>query len=628
MAAELVETSRLFARTVARVDPQWVEQAGAHLLVRTYSEPHWDAKRGAVMAYERATLYGLPIVVRRRVTYSSIDPTLSRELFLRHALVEDEWNAHHRFLEHNRRVLEQARSLEDKLRRRVVVDEEAVYAFYDARVPADVVSGRHFDVWWKGVRRDQPHLLDLDLRAVAPEPDDVDGFPDRLRVGGVELPLTYAFAPGEKHDGVTLHLPLTALNAVPSAALTWVVPGLRHERAVGLLKSLPKDLRRLLVPAPDTATAALREMRYDERVPFETALSQALRRVAAVDVPVSSFDVAKLPAHLRLHVSVRDGDGSVVGVGDDLDRLRTRLAPQLRQAVAGAAVSLQRRGLREWPGGTLPRTVELDRDGARVVGYPALVDEGSTVGVRVLPSAAEQAVAMPGGTRRLLLLTTPSPARGLLGALSARDKLALARDTDGHAAETVRDAITAAVDLVVADAGGPAWDEAGWQALRRSVESRLPESARGVLRQLMQLHALAHDLRERLRPAPPTAFAPAYDDLRTQLRDLVPDEVATVHGARRLPDVVRYLEGMRVRLDRLPQNVSRDLAAMDRVHAAEDAWHDAVDAVPPAVAVPPALLEVRWMLEELRVSLFAQQLGTAYPVSDKRVLQAVAAARP
>jgi ATP-dependent helicase HrpA len=314
-------------------------------------------------------------------------------------------------------------------------------------------------------------------------------------------------------------------------------------------------------------------------------------------------------------------------VGDDLDELRRRLAPALRQAVAGLAPSLHRQGLRDWPGGTLPRTIEMQRDGARVVGYPALIDEGASVGVRVLPSAAEQAVAMRSGIRRLLLLTLPSPARAVLGALSARDKLALARDTGGHAAEAVRDAIAAAVDALVQEAGGPPWEESTYDALRSRVDEQLPQRAAAVLRDLAQVHAIAHEVREQLTATQAAAAADAVADMRAQLEELVPPDVATTLGAARLHDVARYLTATRLRAERLPRETARDLALMDRVHAVEDAWHEALDALPRSVPVPTALAEVRWMLQELRVSLFAQQLGTAHPVSEKRILQAIAAAR-
>ena len=623
MAAELVETSRLFARAVAAIDPQWIEQAGAHLLSRSYSEPHWDARRGVAMGYERVSLYGIPVVARRRVSWAGVDADLTRELFIRHALVEGEWSAHHRFLARNRDVAADARSLEDKLRRRDVVDDDALYRFYDERVPATAVSGRHFDSWWKTTRRTDPGRLDLTLDDLAPPSTDVAGLPDTLHGGDAELPLAYRFDPGADDDGATAQLPLALLNRVSAAAFSWHVPAHRHELAVAFIRGLPKELRRALVPAPEAAVAALAEMRYDERTSFADALRAALLRVRGVVVPPSSWVGLDLPSYLRLHIAVIGPDGAVLAFGDDLGQLREQLAPQLSRVLAGAAPSLTREGLQAWPGGRLPTTVEVEQDGAVVVGHPALVDTGDSVAVRVLPSAPEQQAAMRTGTRRLLLLTIPSPARAVLDALAARDKLALARDTDGRAADAVRDAIAASVDALVDDCGGPAWDEASFARLRDYVAQRLAGRSSEVLRRLAEVHALAHDLRQALAIAPPAAMRPAYDDLRAQLADLVPADVASESGEARLPHLIRYLQAIRQRLERLPRDIGRDLTLMQRVHAVEDAWHQALDELPPSADVPTALAEVKWMLEELRVSLFAQQLGTAHPVSGKRILQVV-----
>jgi ATP-dependent helicase HrpA len=457
---------------------------------------------------------------------------------------------------------------------------------------------------------------------VATSAGDVDGYPDALTVNDMELPLTYRFAPGAGDDGVTARLPLATLNRIPAAALTWLVPSRRHELATALIKALPKDLRRALVPAPDTARAALQQITYDERVPFTEALRAALVRVAAVDVGQAWRAVA-LPTDLRLHLEIVDDHGELVARGDDIDELRVRLAPQLQRALASAAPTLTREGLQAWPGGRLPRTIEMETNGAIAVGYPALVDTGDSVAVRVLASADEQRQAMACGTRRLLLLTLPSPARAALDSLSAREKLALSRDTDGRPAEAVRDSISAAVDALVEHAGGPAWDEAAFARLRGHVGQRLAGRATEVLRLVADVHAIAHDLRLALSSEPPAVMRPSYDDMRAQLAALVPDNVATITGSTRLAHLPRYLEAMRQRLERLPRETAKDLTLMERVHAIEDAWHDALDAIPSSAPVPAPLGDVKWMIEELRVSLFAQRLGTAHPVSEKRILQVV-----
>ena len=624
MAAELVETSRLFARTVASIDPQWVEQAGEHLLDRTYSEPHWDERRGAVMGYERVTIYGIPLVARRRVGWARVDPVVARELFIRHALVEGEWKSHHAFLARNRQVALEGRSLEDKLRRRDVVDDEAVLVFYEQRLPSSVVSARHFDAWWKTARRADPTLLDLSLTDLAPaRADEVAGCPDTLVIGDVEVPLRYRFAPGDPDDGVSAELPLALLNRVPAAAFSWHVPARREELAVALIKALPKDLRRALVPAPDTARAALARMTVDLHTPFAQAFADVLTRVVGVNVPAAAFKDAPLPTHLRMHVTVLGVAGEVLATGDDLDALREQLASQLRRTLAAAAPSLAREGLREWPGGRLPRSIEMERDGAQIVGYPALVDTDGTVAVRILATPAEQHAAMRLGTRRLLLLTVASPARAVLDTLPARDKLALARDTDGRAADAVRDSISAAVDALVEEAGGPAWDAESFNLLRDYVAARLAPHAAELLRTAAEIHQLAHEVRDALVGEPPDILRASYDDMRVQLAALVSVDVATRVGSERLGHLPRYLRAMQQRLERLPRDPARDIKLMQRVHDVEDAWHDALDELPTGSAVPTTLADVPWMLQELRVSLFAQQLGTAHPVSEKRILQVV-----
>ena len=628
MAAELVETSRLFARMVAKVEPEWIEAAATDLLLRTYSEPAWDAKRGAVMAYERVTLYGVPLVARRRVGYARIDPVVSRELFLRHALVEGEWDAHHTFLERNRQTIASLQTLEAKARRRdLIADDDAVLAFYDERVPASAVSARHFDSWWKVARRETPDLLDLavsDLlqKSAAPE---LEQYPDAWQIGEIKLPLTYRFKPGSPTDGVTVHLPLTVINQVPAASFTWQVPGLRHELATALIRGLPKPLRRLLVPAPDTAATALTELAVEERRPFHLALGAVLLRQTGVEIPPAAWSPGSLPSHLRVHLEVTNATDYVLGRGDDLEELRVKLAPAVRREVAKVAPALEQSGFRRWPNDVLPRRVVTESDGLQTAGFPALVDEGETVGVRVLPTESEQVAAMTAGTRRLLLLTISSPARVVLDRMSNEAKLALARDSEGQPAAVVRDCIAAAVDAIMAEHGGPAWDAASFDALRAAVAAGLPATASMALRIATEIHAAAFDLKARLGSSGPAAAAPAYDDLRHQLADLVPADVATTCGLARLPAVLRYLQAMQRRLDRLPLDVAKDLLLMDRIHAVEDVWHDALEAWPAGTPVPHELLEVRWTLEELRVSLFAQSLGTAYPVSEKRILQTVAA---
>ena len=474
MAGELVETSRLFARQCAKIEPEWVEPLAQHLVKRSYNEPHWEARRGSVVAVERVTLYGVPVVAGRTVQYGRIDPELSRELFIRHALVEGDWRTHHRFFAANRELLDDVEDLENRARRRdILVDDETLFRFYDARIPAHVVSGAHFDSWWKQARHADPDLLtftpDLLLADAATRVDPAD-YPDTWQQGDLSLKLRYTFEPGSPTDGVAVEVPLAVLNRVDAAEFDWQVPGLRLDLVTELIRSLPKQLRRLLVPAPDQAREALAHME-PLREPLLEALAHELSRLAGTPVPADAFDLTRLPPHLRVTFRVLDARGGLLAEGKDLDELRRRLRPRQRETLAQAASSLERGGLRAWPADLpeLPRTFSRRVGDQNLAGFPALVDEGDTVAVRVLATAGDQERAMPLGTRRLLLLQLPSPARAVLGRLDNAQKLALASAPHASPSAMFDDCMAAAVDALVDEAGGAAWTASAFGRLLEQV---------------------------------------------------------------------------------------------------------------------------------------------------------------
>ncbi|WP_428966684.1 ATP-dependent RNA helicase HrpA [Micromonospora fluostatini] len=626
MAAELVETSRLWGRVAGRIEPEWVEPLAGHLVKRSYSEPHWEKKQAAVLAYEKVTLYGVPIVTSRKVNFGRIDPALSRELFIRHALVEGDWSTHHRFWQDNRRLLTEIEELENRARRRdILVDDETVFHFYDQRIPADVVSGRHFDAWWKTARREQPDLLtftrDLlvnDGRGGVAEAD----YPDEWRAEGVALPLTYRFEPGTPTDGVTVDIPLPMLNQVPAESFDWQVPGLREELVVALIRSLPKAVRRNFVPVPDHARAALAAITPGEE-PLLDALTRQLRRMTGVTVPADAWDLAKLPPHLRVTFRVIGDEDKPVAEGKDLPALQRQLRQEVRQVVAAAAPEVTRTGLTGWEFGTLPRTIEQVRAGYAVTAYPALVDEGATVGVRVFDSEAEQAAAHWAGTRRLLRLTVPSPAKILQGRLSNEAKLALSRNPHGSVPALIEDAAGAAIDQLVADAGGPAWDADGFAALRDRVRADLVDTVVEVMQRVRKVLAAAYAVEQRLGATKNLAVVAALADIRNQLSGLVHAGFVTEAGYARLPDLLRYLTAIERRLDRLPGNPQRDKSQQDRIAVVQKEYADLLAALPPARRGAAAVRQIRWMIEELRVNVFAQALGTPYPVSEQRIYRAM-----
>ncbi|OZV81022.1 ATP-dependent helicase [Micromonospora echinospora] len=626
MAAELVETSRLWGRVAGRVEPEWVEPLAQHLVKRSYSEPHWEKKQAAVLAYEKVTLYGIPLVTGRKVNFGRIDPGLSRELFIRHALVEGDWSTHHQFWRDNQKLLTEIEELEHRARRRdILVDDETIFAFYDQRIPADVVSGRHFDAWWKKTRREQPDLLtftrELLVNAGRGGVDEAD-YPDEWRSDGVTLPLTYRFEPGTPTDGVTVDIPLPLLNQVPAESFDWQVPGLREELVVALIRSLPKAVRRNFVPVPDFARAALAAITPGEE-PLLDALTRVLRRMTGVTVPRDAWDLDKLPAHLRVTFRVLDEENKPVAEGKDLPALQRQLKAEVRQVVAAAAPDVARTGLREWTIGTLPRTIEQVRAGYRVTAYPALVDEGETVGVKVFDSEAEQAAAMWAGTRRLLRLTVANPAKFLQGRLSNEAKLALSRNPHGGVQQLIADATGAAIDKLVADAGGPAWDAEGFAALRDKVRADLVDTVVEVMDRVRKVLAAAHAVQQRLTRTTDLTLVAALADLKGQLAGLVHAGFVTETGYARLPDLLRYLTAIERRLDRLPGNPQRDRQQQDRIAVVQKEYQDMLAALPAGRRDAEAVRQIRWMIEELRVNVFAQALGTPYPVSEQRIYRAM-----
>ncbi|HWH96651.1 MAG TPA: ATP-dependent RNA helicase HrpA [Baekduia sp.] len=634
MVAELVETARLFGRTAARIEPGWVEPLAAHLVKRTYSEPRWERRRGAVVATERVTLYGLPIVAGRTVAYAQIDPEASRDLFVRRALVERDWDTRHRFFADNARMLEEVDALEQRERRRdILVDDQVLHDFFDARVPADVVSAAHFDRWWKDARRSDPALLTYTLELlVRPEARDAlagAGRPDAWRQGELVLPLTYAFAPGAEHDGVTVHVPLAALPQLRATGFDWLVPAFREELVTALLRGLPKDLRRPLVPVPETAALAVQRMK-PRSGPLVEVLAREVSALKGTLVPAQAFDPGALPNHLKMTFAVEDESGAPVASGTDLAAVREQVRPRLRAALSAATAEHERTGLTAWEGfDALPREIALPGAGEAVRAFPALVDRGDHVDVKMMESPVAQAAAMRTGTRRLLLLSIPSVARQVVGALDNRAQLLLAAAPHGGLAAVVDDATAAAADALIDEAGGPAWDAAGFARLRGHVAGALTARTTAVMRDVVEILAARADLHRRMEALVAPPLRDARQDVAEQLGGLVFPGFVTATGAGRLADVVRYLRAADRRLERLPDVVAVDRDRMAGVRALEAQLRDRVKAyVSAGRPVPAALSDAGWLVQELRVSQFAQALGVRGQVSAKRIRKLLDDAAP
>ena len=631
MAGELVETGRLWGRQNAAIKPEWAERLGSHVVKRSYSEPHWSAKRVAVMAYEKVTLYGVPLISDRLITYGRIDPALSREFFIRHALVQGEWRTQHAFFHTNRALVEEAEELEHRARRRdIVVEEETLFEFYDARVGADVVSGAHFDQWWKRERRERPDLLTFDpqmlTHASAGEIRATD-FPmswhDSDEVG-LTFPISYHFEPGAEQDGLTIEVPVATLNRVEAADFSWLVPGLREELVIELIRSLPKNLRVNFVPAPNTAREFLAAVPAGAE-PLLDALERHLLSSTGVMVPRGAWDWERVPSHLQPTFRVVDEEGQEAAKGKDLESLKAPLRPSLERAIADVAADsgVSATGQTSWTFDTLEESFVQRRAGHEVRGFPALVDEGSTVGVRVCASAEEAEARHRLGVRRLLLLALGrAPTPESLG-LDQRSKLALVASPYPTVPELIEDVRAAVVgDLV--DARPPVRDQAAYAALLAVAREQHAASVLVTIQDVLRALEGWRGCDKMLSGRAELTTLPALTDMTSQVERLMSRGFIGEAGAAQLREYPRYLKAIQHRRERLDEQVARDRQQMDQMAHLHDAWLNQMAALPEDRPPSAGQRAVRWLLEEYRVSLWAQHLGTSGSVSDQRIRKALA----
>ena len=590
MAAELVETNRLWARVAARIQPEWVERVGAHLCKRSITDPHWDAQRGAAVATERVSMYGLPIVPARTVDYARIDPVEARELFIHHALVQREWSTTYPFVQDNLNRVDEVRTLEDRARRRdIVLGDEQLFQFFDARLPAEVTGARHFDRWWKREQRTHPLLLNLTVEHIVRDdigPVDLAQFPDHWVQGAREFRLSYIFEPGNPIDGVLVHVPLAVLNQVAPSGFDWFVSGHRAELVDAMLRGLPKVIRRQLTPIGDHVRAFLATADPTSGAMVDALASYVTHAVRDVTTAVhpSEFDMSRIPEHLRVTFTVDDESGTPIAVDKDLEVLVAKLAPQMRGAIAGAVAGFitEQTGLRTWTVGTVPPTVGVVRNGHAVQGFPALVDNGDSVSLRVLSTQAEQQRAMRLGTRRLIALSVTPPRKAMERMVDNNARLALARLHLGAVDVLVDDCITAALDQLIRVHSGPAWDEAAFVVLRDAVRSDLADTAETLVKTGALIAASAGRIAGRLDTFRAAAFATSVDDINRQLRWLVNPGFVTATGAPRLGDVLRYTRAIEARLDKLTGDAARDAQRTATIGRLQDDVDDVLLAGTPA----------------------------------------------
>lgn len=700
LSAELVETSRLWARTNAAIEPQWIEEVGKHLISVQYSEPHWSLSSGAAVAYAKGTLFGLTIYADRPVQYARVDAAAAREIFIQSALVEGQWHTQHKFYLRNQRALAEVEELEARLRRRDLrVDDSVLFAFYDARVPAHVTDVRAFDKWWKQARLEDDNFLDFNPeKLINEEAADYDDsqFPrqwvQRTDSGELTLDLRYEYAPtagvggarteAAKRDGVAVQVPILFLNQLSPEPFRWQIPGLRHELVTALIKSLPKAIRRNFVPAPDVARAACAALEEDyspatdELIP---SLALVLRRLRGVVVEPEAFNWDAVPEHLKMGFQVRNARNKILGEGKDLRALQQQLHKEIRsaladslgasdeamakmvalaqggsgnsggsgnasgparpgsakgaknpakgtQAEAGASGGVREvTGLTEFPAdmfpdGAIPRKVQRVIATQAVNGYPALVDEGSSVGLRIFPTEAEQLHAQRRGIIRLLQLQVPSPVRYVSEHLSHKEKIVFTQNPHGSIDELIRDCTVAALDHLVPHT--PIFTHAEYSELYEHVRAELIETVFDVTKLVAEILSEATALKKAIKKATSLTTMHAVSDVKAQMENLVYPGFVAQTGYDQLVHLPRYLKAAQVRLTKLGPNLHRDNQLMLTVQDLEDSYDNAVKSLPAGTIVPDALRRVNWMIEELRVSFFAQELGTAYTVSEKRIAKA------
>ncbi|MGL1043253.1 ATP-dependent RNA helicase HrpA [Vibrio vulnificus] len=629
MSAELVETSKLWGRIIAKIQPEWIEPLAKHLIKRSHSEPHWSKKQAAVMAYEKVMLYGIPIVPKRLVNYGNIDASVSREIFIRSALVEGDWETKHAFFKQNRKLLLEVEELEHKSRRRdILVDDEELFQFYDQRVGTEVVSGRHFDTWWKQASKKESELLNFEkemlFKGDASHVTDLD-YPNFWHQNGLKLKLSYQFEPGDDSDGVTVHIPLPILNQIDPAGFDWQIPGLRHELVVSLIKSLPKTLRKNFVPAPNYADAFLSRVTALE-MPLLDALEKELRRMTGATVLREDWKLDQVPDHLKVTFRAVDERNRKLKEHKDLHELKESLKEKVQETLSKVADDdIEQQGLHTWSFGELPQVYQQKRGGYQVKAFPALVDNKDSVETKLYETEQEQISAMKAGQRRLILLNVPSPIKYLHANLPNKSKLGLYFNPYGKVLDLIDDCIACGVDKLIEEQGGLVWEPEKFEALKEHVRAELGDTVVDIAKQVETILTTAFNINKKLKGKIDFTMAFALSDIKAQIEGLIFKGFATECGWKRLPDILRYMKAIERRMEKLPIDPNKDRLHMLKIESVVKDYKELLNKIPKGLAVPENVKEIRWMIEELRVSLFAQQLGTPYPVSDKRVKNAIEA---
>ncbi|MGZ9897900.1 ATP-dependent RNA helicase HrpA [Shewanella gaetbuli] len=624
MAAELTETSRLFARCCAKIQPEWLEPLAAHLIKKNQVEPHFEAKAGSVVAFENQVLYGLTVVNRRRVQYGPINPVEAREIFIRSALAEGQLQTKEAFFVNNQKLKQDIEELEHKSRRRdILVDDDVLVDFYEPRIPQGIYNAPLLFKWWKKARVEQPELLNfyeqLLMQRSAEHISALD-FPEVWHKGNLALTVSYNFEPANIDDGVSVHIPVALLNQIDDQDFDWLVPGLREEKVVALIKSLPKTLRRNFVPAPDYARACVQAMTPFD-LPLVDSLCKQLLRMSGTKVTPDDFDFNQLAAHLLINFKVEDDKGRLVAEGRQIEPLKEQLQGVVAKAIRKVAdKGIEQAQITQWSFGDLPKQYQQRKGNYEVKAFPALIDNKSDVEIKLFDDEHEAAKQHRLGIRRLLLLNIPSPVKHLQQSLPNKAKLAMYFNPFGQVQLLIDDIIQASVQQLLDEKQLDIRSEDQFEQAKEWVRQELNPAAEQISLKVEKILTIYQRIKKRLKGKISLDIAFAMSDIQSQLDKLVYKGFVQDCGWDKLTDVARYLSAIENRLDKLPVDPNRDRIHMQSISKLQDLLTAQLAKIPKLQPVPEALIEARWMIEEYRVSCFAQVLGTAYPISEKRVL--------
>lgn len=624
MAAELVETSRLFARMAAKIDPLWLEPLAEHLVKRSYSEPHWEKKQGAVMAFEQVSLYGLMIVNKRKVNFNKIEPVTCREIFIREALVNGDSTIKEAFLKENRQLVDEIEVLEQKARRKdFLIEEQQLFDFYTEKLPESVICQRSFLAWWKKQKQSDAKLLNFTKAFLLKESAvklSTNEYPETWQQGSLTLPLSYHFSPGDADDGISVMIPVGILNQIDNVGFDWLIPALRLELITALIRGLPKSLRRNFVPAPNYAEACLAAIPEADST-LTAALEKQLLRMTGVRLPEDAWQGVELVPHLMMNFKIVNEHGKLLKQGRNLDELKDSLQGKVQASIKKVAdKGIERSDISQWDFNNLPKSYEKKVANITIKAFPALVDKNKSVAIELFEheSLAEQ--AMLDGVSRLILLNIPSPIKYLQEKLPNKSKLGLYFNPFGSINDLLDDCIVAGCQFLVNDYGDLPRSQAEFDACKEHVRAEIADCVLNAAIKVERVLSLAHDVRKKMKGKMSLTVVQSHGDIKSQLEAMVFKGFVTKAGYQRLDDIARYLTAMQRRVEKLNIDPNQDRLKMLEVEKVQKALESLVAKQPKGQPLSPELAQGYWMIEELRVSLFAQNLKTPFPISTKRIL--------